>query len=115
LFASASVAALWSYNVYSTQLNNSIAVQRCALEIERARKLRGALPEEQECVDSWGARISYYRRGETYVLVSGGRHHHEELAYNQLTVSSLPERSTCFGRDMDTVFAGRRALQACLK
>lgn len=63
----------WLYSVYHGQLNNTIALQRCALSVEAGRARGGGLPGTVQCLDYWGGSVSYYRHGETYVLVSGGR------------------------------------------
>jgi hypothetical protein len=115
LVVCAASCGFWLYSVYYGQLNNTIALQRCALSLEANRARGGGLPSKLQCLDYWGRSVSYYRHGETYVLVSGGRDHQEDAQYEQLAPESIVPRSTCFGGDRDTVLIGRKAVQCCLK
>jgi hypothetical protein len=105
----------WAYATYMDQLNNALAVQRCGLEVEGLRKQGGGLPESVQCVDRWGARVAYYPRDDGYLLVSGGADHQEDLGYAELSLERLPLRSPCFRPNLDTVFLGKKPVQACLK
>jgi len=105
----------WLYRVYFKQLNNSIALQRCALELETRREQGSTAPDGVQCRDEWGGLVGFYRHGETYVLVSGGRDREEDIDYDQLAPSTIAPRSTCLDSTRDTVFVGRRAVQHCSK
>ncbi len=105
----------WLCYVYFGQINNTIALQRCAVSLEARRDRDGGLPVVIECRDYWEGSVRYYRHLQTYVLVSGGRDQQEDVRYDQLIPTSIESRSTCFDSNADTVLVGRKPVQYCLK
>jgi hypothetical protein len=108
-------AGVWTYKIYMAQLNNVIALQRCALEIEREQRNTGRLPRSVNCIDHYGGPIAYVVRDGTYVLVSAGADGQPDANYSAVDPAHIPSASTCFARGADTVFVGRHPVRCCLK
>jgi hypothetical protein len=97
------------------QLNNALVLQRCAFEIEQELRDTGRLPRSVNCIDHYGAPITYVVRDRTYVLVSAGADGQPDANYSTVAPADLPSASTCLARGADTVFVGRHAVRYCLK
>jgi hypothetical protein len=108
-------AGFWAYQLYMAQLNNTIALQRCVLEIKQEQRVTGLLPRSVDCIDHWGAPISYVVRDGTYVLVSAGADGQPDANYRTVEPADIPSASTCLARGADTVFVGRHPVRYCLK
>ncbi|MEO6602102.1 MAG: hypothetical protein ABIQ16_19635 [Polyangiaceae bacterium] len=103
------------------QLNNSVAVQRCALRIQRDLTRNGILPANADCSDYWGSKLWYGASSGRFVVVSFGRDGVQDtdphvwarrLADGTIHVV---KRRNCFSPNVDTVFAGIEPIQFCLK
>jgi hypothetical protein len=61
-------AKFWVYRLYMAQLNNSIALQRCVVEVEQEQRVTGNLPRSVDCMSaavsgrSRPARKQYHSR-----------------------------------------------------
>ena len=108
-------AGVWTYKLYMAQLNNAIALQRCALEIEQEQRDTGRLPRSVNCIDHYGAPTAYVVRDGTYVLVSAGADGQPDANYSAVEPADIPSASTCLARGADTVFVGRHPVRYCLK
>ena len=108
-------AGVGTYKLYMAQLNNAIALQRCALEIEREQRDTGRLPRSANCVDHYGAPIAYVVRDGTYVLVSAAADGQLDADYSAVDPAGIPSASTCLARGADTIFVGRHPVRSCLK
>ncbi len=53
-------------------MNNTIAVYRCALEIEQYRAKEGRLPSAPQCLDFSNRPVLYREVNGQYVLISYG-------------------------------------------
>jgi len=111
----------WLAKSMSEQLNNSVAVQRCASRIQRELLRNGVLPANADCSDYWGSKVWYGTSSGRFVVVSFGRDGIQDvdprawsrrLADGTITVV---KRRNCFSPNADTVFAGLDPIQFCLK
>ena len=109
------VAGVWAYQLIYGQLNNSLALQLCAMQIEAEKRVTGSLPSSVHCFDHWGGPVAYFVRDGTYVLVSAGSDGQAEANYGSFKPSNIAAASTCLSRGADTVFVGRDAVRRCLK
>jgi len=108
-------AGVWMYELSMAQLNNAIALQRCVLEIEREQRDTGRLPPSVNCMDHYGAPLTYVVGTGTYVLVSAGADGQLDANYNGVEPADIPRARTCLARGADTVFVGRHPVRYCLK
>jgi hypothetical protein len=108
-------AGVWSYNLYMAQLNNTIALHRCVLEIEQEKRVTGKLPPSVDCSDYWGEQVAYFVRDGTYVLVSAGSDRQMDANYSALKPADIPKADTCLTNGADTVFVGSSAARRCSK
>src|SRR3954462_1109171 len=84
-------AGVWTYQLYFGQLNDMIAVQRCALAVEEERRVTLHLPPAVQCRDYWGEPVAYFVRDGTYVLVSAGSDRQMDADYGSLAPSDIRE------------------------
>jgi hypothetical protein len=108
-------AGVWTYKLYIGQLNNTIALQRCVLEIEQEKRLTGRLPPSVRCRDYWGEQVAYLVRDGAYVLVGAGSDRQLDADYGALNPADILEADTCLTSGADTVFVGRAPVRCCLK
>jgi hypothetical protein len=103
------------------QLNNSVAVQRCAFRIQRDFRRSGVLPANANCSDYWGNKLWYETSSGRFVVVSFGRDGVQDMdprAWSRRLADgtiNLVKRRSCFSPNVDTVFAGIDPIQFCLK
>ena len=108
-------AGVWVYQLYFRQLNDSLALQRCVLQIEQEKRATGSLPSSMHCSDYWGGPVTYLVRDGTYLLVSAGSDGQVEANYGSVRLSDIAAASTCSSRGADTVFVGERPVRSCFK
>lgn len=109
-------AVVWGYQLYSGQLNNSLALQLCVMKIEKKQRATGSLPSSVDCTDHWGHPVEYVVRDGTYVLVSAGSDGvAEDANYGSMKPSEIASADICLTSGADTVFVGQQPVRRCLK
>jgi hypothetical protein len=113
--------AVWLFRSMFEQLNNSVAVQQCALRIQHDLTRSGVLPANADCSDYWGGKLWYGASGGRFIVVSFGRDGVQDVDPNawerRLADGTIrnAKRRNCFSPNADTVFAGIDPIQFCLK